>query len=115
MCGGWDWWVAREFNLVGWALCTVPPGWSMHLLHLHLMFATRALPRRRHVLLCCGTASEVVAALSDVSQLRAVPLMQAVLFPAGPAAGPAATAGAAAAGAAASGVAAAAAAGAAPS
>eukprot|EP00198_Chlamydomonas_reinhardtii_P004575 XP_001693911.1 predicted protein [Chlamydomonas reinhardtii] len=75
----------------------------------------RALYCRRHVLLCCGTASEVVAALSDVSQLRAVPLMQAVLFPAGPAAGPAATAGAAAAGAAASGVAAAAAAGAAPS
>ncbi|KAG2433744.1 hypothetical protein HXX76_008107 [Chlamydomonas incerta] len=58
------------------------------------LLAAAILCFRRHVLLCCSTASEVVAALSDVSQLRVVPLLQAVLFPGpGPGPGPAAASG----------------------
>ncbi len=35
---------------------------------------------RRQTLLACQSVAEVVGAVSDLSQLQAVPLMQAVLF-----------------------------------
>ncbi|GIM00405.1 hypothetical protein Vretimale_5170 [Volvox reticuliferus] len=45
------------------------------------LLAAAVLCFRRHVLLSCTSPSEVVSALSDITQLRAVPLLQAVLFP----------------------------------
>ncbi|EFJ43152.1 hypothetical protein VOLCADRAFT_119175, partial [Volvox carteri f. nagariensis] len=45
------------------------------------LLAAAVLCFRRHVLLSCTSPLEVVSALSDVSQLRVVPLLQAVLFP----------------------------------
>jgi hypothetical protein len=36
--------------------------------------------RRRQVILTCASGAEVLEAMSDVSQLQAVPLLQAVLF-----------------------------------
>ncbi|GFR49576.1 hypothetical protein Agub_g11625, partial [Astrephomene gubernaculifera] len=45
------------------------------------LLAAAVLCFRRPVLLSCGSPREVMAALGDISQLGAVPLMQAVLFP----------------------------------
>jgi hypothetical protein len=45
-----------------------------------VMCTDLACPCRRQVLLSCGTSREVLEAMADLSQLRAVPLMQAVLF-----------------------------------
>ncbi|KXZ53401.1 hypothetical protein GPECTOR_7g1297 [Gonium pectorale] len=44
------------------------------------LLAVAVMCFRRPVLLACGSAAEVLAALADISQLRTVPLMQAVLF-----------------------------------
>lgn len=38
------------------------------------------LCRRRQVLLTCQTAREVTEAMADITQLKAVPLLQALLF-----------------------------------
>lgn len=84
------WGFMSQGQAIPHATCLVPvcqPMPQPSLIDLHFManpFPNQPfnsqLPRRRQVILSCAAAKEVLDAMSDLTQLRTVPLLQAVLF-----------------------------------